>query len=256
VPAGFDYERWLGPAPQQPYMEDRVHPQADFDPKRGYGRPGWITTEDFGLGMITNWGAHHVDIAHWGIGMELGGPTAIEARATFMTGDVWTVHHTYHVEMVYPNGVLLVMDDTYANGVRFEGTEGWVFCARGAEQVTSSDPAAGQAESKALTASDMKLLTAPLGATAKRWQASPDHYLNWLEAIAARRDPIAPVDEAARSLEACAAAWIAMKLGRKLTWDPVKEQFTGDAEANRMCLRTPRSAAYDIAQIAKQAGLS
>ncbi|RPJ72901.1 MAG: gfo/Idh/MocA family oxidoreductase [Acidobacteria bacterium] len=256
VPAGFDYQRWLGPAPQQPYMEDRVHPQADFDPKLGYGRPGWITTEDFGLGMITNWGAHHVDIAHWGMGMELSGPTSIEARAAFMKGDVWTVHQGYHVEMVYPNGVRLIMDDTYPNGVRFEGTDGWVFCARGAEQVTSSDPAAGQAESKALTASDMRLLNAPLGATAKRWQASADHYRNWLEAIAARRDPIAPVAEAARSLEACAAAWIAMKLGRTLTWDPVKEQFADDAEANTMRLRTPRSAEFDIVQIAKKAGIS
>ncbi len=69
MPASLDYQTWLGPAPQQPYMEDRVHPQ------QGYGRPGWITTEDFGLGMITNWGAHHIDIAHWGMGMELGGPS-------------------------------------------------------------------------------------------------------------------------------------------------------------------------------------
>ena len=69
VPATFDYETWLGPAPQQPYMEDRVHPQA-----QRYGRPGWITTEDFGLGMITNWGAHHIDIAQWGMGHGAGGP--------------------------------------------------------------------------------------------------------------------------------------------------------------------------------------
>ena len=68
VPANLDYEHWLGPAPEQPYMEGRVHPQNDF------GRPGWITTEDFGLGMITNWGAHHLDIAQWGMGMELSGP--------------------------------------------------------------------------------------------------------------------------------------------------------------------------------------
>jgi myo-inositol 2-dehydrogenase / D-chiro-inositol 1-dehydrogenase len=256
VPPTFDYERWLGPAPQQPYMEDRVHPQKPYDPKSGYGRPGWITTEDFGLGMITNWGAHHVDIAHWGMGMELSGPTSIEARATFMTRDVWTVHHTYHVEMSYPNGVLLVMDDTFPNGVRFEGTEGWIFCARGAEQVTTSDPKAANADaSNALAASDTKLLTAPLGPSARRWMASTDHYRNWLESIAARRDPIAPVDESARSLEACAAAWIAMKLGRRITWDPAREQFVGDADANAMCFRRPRSAAYDIREIAKKAGL-
>jgi predicted dehydrogenase len=257
IPPTLDYERWLGPAPQQPYMEDRVHSQAAFDPKSGYGRPGWITTEDFGLGMITNWGAHHVDIAHWGMGMELSGPTTIEAKAAFMTGDVWTVHHTYHVEMLYPNGVLLIMDNTFPNGIRFEGTEGWVLCARGSAQVTASDPASGnQSEAKSLAASDPKLLTAPLGANAKRWAPSEDHYLDWLQAVAARRDPIAPIDESARSLEACAVAWIGMKLGRKLTWDPKKEQFVNDAEANAMCLRKPRSAAYDIVQVAKKAGLA
>jgi len=249
VPPTLLYQAWLGPAPDQPYMEDRVHPQD------GYGRPGWITTEDFGLGMITNWGAHHVDIAHWGISMELSGPTSIEATAEFMTGDVWTVHRTYHVEMTYPNGVLVVLDHTYPNGIRFEGSDGWVFCARGAEQVTSSDPkAAGQKESKALTASDLRILTAAPGPNDTRWPASDDHYRNWLEAIALRRDPIAPVDQAARSLEACAAAWIGMKLGRKLTWDPQKEQFKDDAEANRLCARKPRSAEYDIARVMKKVG--
>jgi predicted dehydrogenase len=251
VPATFDYPTWLGPAPEQSYMEDRVHPQA------GYGRPGWITTEDFGLGMITNWGAHHMDIAHWGMGMELGGPSTIEARADFMTGDVWTVHHTYHVEMAYPNGVQLIMDQAFPNGIRFEGTEGWVFCARGAAQVTSSDPGAGaQRDGRAsLDASDVKILTAPYGPNAKRWPVSTDHYLNWLEAVAARRDPIAPVDEAARSLEACATAWIGMKLRRKLTWDVAKEMFIGDAQANAMRSRKPRASAYDIARIMKAAGL-
>lgn len=251
VPANLDYETWLGPAPQQPYMEDRVHPQDSL------GRPGWITTEDFGLGMITNWGAHHVDIAHWGMGMELSGPTQAEARATFMTNDVWTVHRTYHVEMTYPNGVLLVMDDTYPNGIRWEGTDGWVFCARGAEQVTSSDPnAKDTGRRKALDASDPALLGAPYGPKDVRWPASHDHYLNWLESIARRQDPIAPIDQSARSLEACAIGWIAMKLGRKLTWDPVKEQFVGDAEANRMCGRTPRSDKYDLARVMKNARLT
>jgi predicted dehydrogenase len=252
VPPNLDYETWLGPAPQQPYMEERVHPQD------GLGRPGWITTEDFGLGMITNWGAHHVDIAHWGIGMEASGPTSVEANAAFMTGDVWTVHDTYHVEMRYPNGVRLVMDDGYPNGIRFEGTDGWVFCARGAASVTRSDPgAAAQADpkSRALDASDPRLLTdARPGDT--RWPASDDHYLDWLQAIAARRDPIAPVDQAARSLEACAVAWIAMKLGRKLTWDPKQEQFVDDPEANALRSRTPRAAAYDLAAVMRRAGLA
>jgi predicted dehydrogenase len=253
VPSTFDYETWLGPAPQQPYMEDRVHPQDSL------GRPGWITTEDFGLGMITNWGAHHMDMAQWGMGMALGGPTTIEGTATFMTGDVWTVHHTYHVEMMYPGNIRVILDNSFPNGIRFEGTDGWVFCARSAGLVTGSDPgAAKQADAarKSLDASNLNILTAPYGPKDVRWPASDDHYRNWLEAIVARRDPIAPVDQSARSLEACAAAWIAMKLQRKLTWDAAREMFVNDDQANAMRGRTPRSAAYDIESIMKKAGLA
>ncbi len=252
VPPNLDYDTWLGPAPQQSYMEGRVHPQAD------YGRPGWITTEDFGLGMITNWGTHHVDIAHWGMGMELSGPRQVEARATFMTNDIWTVHHTYHIEMTYPNGALLVMDDSYPNGIRWEGTDGWVFCARGSAQVTSSDPNVQQkdAKRKVLEASDDAILRAPFGPNDRRWPPSDDHYLNWLTSIVRRRDPIAPIGEAARSLEACAVAWIAMKLGRKLTWDPAREEFPGDAEANRLRARTARSSKYDFTRLMAAAGLT
>jgi hypothetical protein len=134
-----------------------------------------------------------------------------------------------------------------------------VFCARGAEQVTSSDPNAKDAKDlnrKALDASDPRILTAPFGARDRRWPASEDHYLNWLQAVARREDPIAPVEQAARSLEACAAAWIGMKLGRKLTWDPAKERFANDEEANRLCRRTPRSAKYDIDRVMKNANLT
>ena len=255
VPATFDYETWLGPAPQQPYMEDRVHPQAPFNPKTVYGRPGWITTEDFGLGMITNWGAHHMDIAQWGLGQELGGPLTLEGRATFMQNDVWTVHHTYHVEMMYPGDVRVILDNAFPNGIRFEGTDGWVFCARGAGLVTSSDPGAAQQAGSArrsLDASKTEILTAPYGPKDVRWPASDDHYRDWLEAIVARKDPIAPVDQSARSLEACAAAWIAMKLQRTLTWDPKREMFVNDAEANALRSRKPRSAAYDIDVVMKK----
>jgi predicted dehydrogenase len=250
VPANLDFARWLGPAPQQPYMEDRVHPQ------EGYGRPGWITTEDFGLGMITNWGAHHIDIAQWAMGMELSGPSAIEARAEFMKNDVWTVHEAYHAEMLYPNGVQVILDNSYENGLRFEGSEGWVFCARGPARVTTSDPIPPEDPARpSLRASSPQIL-APLGDGATRWSPSPNHYLNWLESIAAKRDPIAPVEQAVRSLEACCVAWISMKLGRRLTWDPAKEAFIGDGEANGLRARKPRSAEYDFNAVMKQAGLA
>lgn len=249
VPANFNFDKWLGPAPQQAYMEGRCHPQNSFS-----DRPGWITTEDFGLGMITNWGAHHVDIAQWALGQELGGPGEIHGKASFMTNDIWTVHEGYHIEMAYPDDVTVILDNNFENGLRFEGDEGWIFCTRGNVRVTASDGNTPSDGKSALRASDNKLL-APLGADAKRLPDSKDQYSNWLEAIAANKPPVAPVEEAARSLQACAAGWIAMKLGRKVTWDPKTESFKDDAEANALCGRKPRSAEYDIQLLLKNAGI-
>jgi predicted dehydrogenase len=251
VPPNLNYERWLGPAPEQPYMEDRVHPQTSVG-----GRPGWITTEDFGLGMITNWGAHHVDLMLWALGLELSGPKTVEARAEFMRDDVWTVHYTYHVEMAMPNGAQVILDDKFENGLLFEGTEGSIFCSRGSERVTASDGNAGDAPAKGPLRPSKKSILDPLPASAIRWMPSDNHYLNWLEAIKANRDPIAPIDQSARSLEACAAAWIGMKLGRKLTWDVQAERFVGDDAANAFLGRKSRKSEYDIALIMRKAGLA
>jgi predicted dehydrogenase len=252
VPSNLDYERWLGPAPEQPYMELRVHPQDSID-----GRPGWITTEDFGLGMITNWGAHHIDIAQWAMGMELSGPLSIEAKADFMQDDVWNVHTNYHVEMIYPNDVQVILDNNFTNGLLFEGTEGSVFCARGNQRVTKSDGNAQDAPvNKSLYASDDKILSSRIGPEGRIWIPSEDHYRNWLESIISRKDPVAPVDEAVRSLTTCSLSWIAMKLNRKLTWDPDKEQFINDQEAASMLERKSRKAEYDIMPVMKKAGLA
>jgi predicted dehydrogenase len=241
VPENLDYEHWLGSAPEQPYMEDRVHPQNDPG-----GRPGWITTEDFGLGMITNWGAHHVDIAQWAMGQELGGPRTIDADAQFMKDDVWTVHTTYHVEMLYPKNVRVILDNKFPVGIRFEGDEGWVFCTRGEDSDDARPP---------LRASDKKIL-APLGDNAVRWMPSKTHHGNWLESIVANRQPIAPIQQSARSLEACAAAWIGMKLKRKLTWNAATEMFVGNEAANQLRSRKARKPEYDFELVLKQAGIA
>ena len=249
VPPNLNFERWLGPAPEQAYMEGRVHPQHNI------GRPGWITTEGFGLGMITNWGAHHIDIAQWAMGQELGGPMTVEAQAEFMLNDVWTVHTTYHIEMMFPNEVKLILDNSFENGIHFEGSEGWVFCTRGAAKVTASDPNTPVGGASALRASNANILS-PLGAEAKRWPASHDHYDNWIESVLANKEPVAPVTQSARSLETCATAWIGMKLKRKLTWDAAKEEFVGDAEANALRSRKARKADYDIDALMTKAGLA
>ncbi|MES2659561.1 MAG: Gfo/Idh/MocA family oxidoreductase [Verrucomicrobiota bacterium] len=248
VPATFNFDRWLGPAPEQDYMEARCHSQKDVG-----ARPGWITTEDFGLGMITNWGAHHIDIAQWAMGQELGGPSKINAKADFMKDDIWTVHSTYHIELGYPENVQVILDNSFENGIRFEGEEGWIFCARGSGKVTSSDGDSGEKKEKdnSLRASKDSLL-APLAPNEdKRWPKSPDHYQNWLEAIVANKDPIAPVDQAAKTQQTCSAAWIAMKLGRPVVWDVAKEAFVNDAEADALRSRKPRKAEYDIDALVK-----
>jgi myo-inositol 2-dehydrogenase / D-chiro-inositol 1-dehydrogenase len=247
VPPNLDYEHWLGSAPEQPYMERHVHPQNSLD-----GRPGWMTTEDFGLGMITNWGAHHIDIAQWALGQELGGPLTVDAHAKFMTHDAWNVHTTYHVEMLYPGNVQLILDNHFPNGIRFEGDEGWVFCSRGEETAgNESNPEL----LRPLRASDPKILS-PLPGSAIRWAPSKNHYLNWLEGILANRQPIAPIQQSARSLEACAAAWISMKLQRKLTWDAATEMFVGDPAANALRSRPARKPEFDYERLLKQAGIS
>ena len=240
VPENLDYERWLGAAPEQPYMEGRVHPQNELD-----GRPGWITTEDFGLGMITNWGAHHVDIAQWAMAQELGGPLTVDARAKFVPNDLMTVHSDYHVELLYPKNVRVILDNKFATGIQFEGDEGWVFCTRG-EDGNGKPP---------LRASDKKILS-PLAGAAVRWLPSKTHHGNWLESIVANRPPIAPIQQSARSLEACCAAWISMKLKRKLTWDAATEMFTGDAAANSLRSRSARKPEYDFNLALKRAGIA
>ena len=252
VPANLDFEHWLGSAPEQAYMERRVHSQSTL-----VGRPGWITTEDFGLGMITNWGAHHMDIAQWALGQEVGGPLTVEAHAKFMHDDVWTVHTTYHVEMQYPKNVQVILDNKFENGLRFEGDEGWVFCCRSEEKITASDPTAptDRAAVLPLRASDPKILST-LGDNAVRWMPSRTHHGNWLESIVANRQPIAPIQQSARSLEACAAAWISMKLKRKLTWDVATEMFPGDDAANALRERTARNPEYDFNLALKKAGIA
>jgi predicted dehydrogenase len=252
VPPNLDYENWLGSAPEQPYMERRGHPQNSLE-----GRPGWITTEDFGLGMITNWGAHHVDIAHWAMAQELGGPLTIDARAEFMHDDAWTVHTTYHVEMLYPKNVQMILDNKFETGIRFEGDEGWIFCTRSEEKVTASDPNAPLNSDALLPlrASDKKILE-PLDGNAVRWMPSKSQHGNWLESIAANRQPIAPIQQSARSLEACAAAWIGMKLKRKLAWDAATEMFVGDDAANALRGRKARKPEFDFELALKKAGIA
>lgn len=235
VPQGFNYDMWLGSTPDIYYTEERVHPQ------KGYGRPGWLRCEQFGAGMITGWGSHHVDSAHWGMGMEKSGPVEIWCdKVEFNTGGLWDVHGIFKTGAKYANGVIMTVSNEFPNGIRFEGTKGWVFVSRGDYQATSSDPAKPGEQAKKLDASDPKLLTSVIGEKEFHFTVSSDHHGNWLEAIRDNKATIAPVEEAHRSCSACLLHHISMKLKRKLYWDPANEKFINDAEADMMLSRAQR----------------
>ena len=215
-----------------------MHPQHD------YSRPGWLRCEQFGAGMITGWGAHHFDIAHWAMDTEYSGPIEISAKAEFPAAGsgLWDVHGKYQSEMLYANGVRVYgMENNEAkpNGVLFTGTEGWIFVCRGNYTASANDPVAA-ASSKALQASDPKILTWKPGPNDIQLEQSADHHLNWLAAVRSRKQPITNAEIAHRSCSACLLQHIAMKLPRKLYWDTIRERFKNDDEANAMLSRAQR----------------
>jgi len=234
VPKDLNYDAWLGSTPVVYYTEKRVHPQD------GYGRPGWLRCEQFGAGMITGWGAHHVDSAHWAMDTEFTGPVEIWGTAQFPTKGLWDVHGDFKTHGLYANGVEMIISGEFPNGIRFEGTEGWIFVSRGNEAVTSSDPGAKLKDAQALSASDPKIITSVIGPDEIHLYESKEHHGNWLECIKSRRQPIAPVEVAHRSCSACLLHHMAMKLKRKLHWDPAKERFKNDDDANAMLSRPQR----------------
>ncbi len=240
VPANFNYDMWLASTPEVYYTEDRVHPQ------KGYGRPGWLRCEQFGAGMITGWGSHHIDSAHWGMGMERSGPVEVWCeKADFNSGGLWDVHGIFKTHANYANGVHMIVSNEFDNGIKFEGTKGWVFVSRGDYQATSSDPAKPGPQAKKIDASDPSLLTSVIGEKEFHFTVSKEHHGNWLEAIRDNKATIAPVEEAHRSCSACLLHHISMKLKRKLQWDPVKEKFIRDDEANKMLSR-PQRKGYEV----------
>lgn len=234
VPKNLDYDMWLGSTPVVYYTEKRVHPQT------GYGRPGWLRCEQFGAGMITGWGAHHLDSAHWGMGTEYTGPVEVWGSAEFPKKGLWNVHGDFKTYARYADGVTMIVSGEFPNGIRFEGSEGWIFVSRGNETVTSSDPVAKLKDSQALAASDPRIITSEIGPNEVHLYKSSDHHGNWLECIRSRQQTIAPVEVAHRACSACLLHHAAMKLNRKLSWDPVKERFLNDDEANAMLSRPQR----------------
>ncbi|MFD3002347.1 Gfo/Idh/MocA family protein [Pontibacter toksunensis] len=236
IPENLNYDMWLGTTPYVYYTEKRVHPQDSIE-----ARPGWLRCEQFGAGMITGWGSHHIDSAHWAMDTEYTGPIEVSGWAEYPESGLWDVHGKFQTEALYANGVKMIVNNEFDNGIKFEGTDGWIFVTRGDYAATASDPVSKKKGSKALTASNPKLITSVIGPNEIHLMESKEHHGNWLESIKSRQPPIAPVEVGHRSCSACLIHQIAMKLKRKVYWDPIKERFRNDDEANAMLSRPQRS---------------
>jgi len=213
VPDGFDYDLWLGPAPWAPYHTQRCHYQFRF-------------ILDYSGGQMTNWGAHHLDIAQWGNQTDDTGPVEIRGKGEFPKTGLFTTALNAEVEYAYANGVKMFL--SRGGGTRFEGSEGWIYVNRGK-----------------LQAEPESLLTSVIGPDEIRLYQSNDHKKNFLDCIKSRKDPICNAEIGHRSSTVCHLGNIAMLLDRPLKWDPAAEQFIGDDEANLMTWR-PRRAPYRL----------
>lgn len=234
VPENLHYDMWLGSTPFVPYTEIGVHPQ------QGYDRPGWLRREQFGAGMITGWGQHHFDSAAWGMDTEFTGPRYVEAVAQFPVFGLWDVHGDFMVKAEYEGGVTMYTSGGFPNGIRYEGSEGWIFVSRGDYTATATDPVSREANSQALDSSDPGILASEIGEDEIHLYRSEDQHGNWLECIRSRLQPISPVEIGHRACTVCLVSHIAMKMDRKLEWDPEAERFLNDDEANALLSRPQR----------------
>ena len=229
VPEGLDWDYWQGQAPKADYVKERCHVTFRY----------WL---EYSGGTITDWGAHHNDIAFWATGMK--GPDEVEAKVLVQPiPGGYTAFSEYEVLFTYSNGVKhfikttkddnifggVVNQQGQRNGIRFEGTDGWIWVRRGA-----------------IEASRDEIITTPLPANAERLYVSRDHMGNFFDCVRSRKDPICDVETGHRSASECHLAQIALRLGRKLRWNVEREEFTGEgaAEANRWVAR-PMRKPYD-----------
>jgi hypothetical protein len=227
VPEGFDYEMWLGPAPKAPYHKDRCFYRFRFN-------------LDYSGGQTTNFGAHSNDVAQWGMGTDDTGPIEIEDAGSEWPpkGGLYNTATKVSFRARYANGAeLLCLTAKPGFGTRFEGTEGWVeFGYSGVKTHPESlkTSVIGPNETH-LTASN------PARTEDSSKNYIPDHVRNFIDCVKSRRDPVAMVEAGHRTANVCHVGNIAMLLKRKLQWNPAKEEFVNDDEANRMLDRPMRA---------------
>jgi predicted dehydrogenase len=231
-PAGFDYDMWLGPAPQKPYTVDRC---TCFGAYHIY---------DYALGFIIGWGAHPLDIVQWGLGTDETCPVHFEGTGSIPTEGLFDTIETWDVHCRYQNGVTVrLMDHRVAepvvtayrqpfidHGVTFHGSEGWVSVDR-----------------VGIEASDPKLLEITPGPDDTRLKESTDHARDFLSCVLSRETPVSTLEGAIQNDTMGHLANAAIRLGRAVEWDPENERVVGDEEAQAM-LDRPLRAPWDISK--------
>jgi predicted dehydrogenase len=210
-PADFDYDLWLGPAPQRPYNAKRLHYNFRFY---------W----DTGGGQLTNWGAHHLDIVQWAFGHDAGCPLTVEAKARFRADKLYETPEWFDITYHYPGGVTVRIGQDHREGLTFEAEKGTLYVYRGKFESTPPE-----------------LIKQPPAAADVRLPVSTEHFDNWLECVKSRVRPICDVAIGHRSATVCHLGNIAVRTGRTIRWDPVAQEVVGNPEANRLLSRPYRA---------------
>jgi len=213
VPDGFDYEMWLGPAPYAPYTKDRIH--WNFR---------WIL--DYSGGQLTDWGAHLLDGAQWGNDSEHTGPVEVEGKGVFCKEGLYDTAKEYRIEYKYANGVKLIVTSGTPS-LKFEGSEGWIG-NRGWRGKLQAEPKS--ILDSVIGPDEIHLYTCRAG-----------EQRNFLDCVKSRKDCYFAPEIGQRCFTIAHIGNISMLLGRKLRWDPDKERFVNDEQANRMLSRSMRS---------------
>ena len=216
VPDWLDYDMWLGPAPWNPYTAARCRVNS------------WYFISDYMTsGFVAGWGIHHVDMAQWALDADASGPVEIEGTGVFPDDGLYDTAVTWNIDYTYANGVRVSFTDNKKNkqGVEFKGTKGRLHVDRA--RIKAAEP--------------KSLLKTIIGPNEIHLYESDNDDRNFLECVRTRAETASPIEAAHRSTTVCYLGNIAMLLGRKLRWDPEKERFVGDDEANRMLSGAMRS---------------
>ncbi len=229
VPSHFNWNLWQGQTPDVPYIPERSH----------YTFRWW---QAYSGGQMTDWGAHHIDIAQWGIG---GLPIEIHGSAKYPTVENgYDVPIDFSARYVYDNGVTMEVLDNGRNGILFTGSKGRLFVNRG----TVAGKAVDRLDNEPLPRESYRLYDFDNNSRpprAGKLDAIINHMGNFFDCVAARKKPVSDVESQHRSVSTCHLANLAMKLGRPLKWDPQQEIFPGDDEANAL-LRRPQRSGFEV----------